>query len=1059
VVIDAQSASTGTPAGTRETERVQTRGALVLRRFLRRKSAVAGLVTLVVLFLLAFAGPHLTKWSYDSIDYTALLQPPSASHWFGTTQIGEDVYAQTLRGLQKSLIIGLLAALLTTGMAALVGAWAGYFGGWVDRTLSWIIDLLLVIPSFFILAILSPLFRGKTWLILVVLLAAFGWMIAARVVRNLTLTLKEREFVKAARFIGVPSRKIILRHIIANMSSYLIIDATIAVGLTILGESGLSYLGFGVQKPDISLGTLIADGTRAALTFPWLFLFSGSFLIITVLAVSVVGDGLRDALDPRSTGASPQLFRNVGSDEESAEPPMAMAGTVSPTAVLTQSAKREAPPGSHATESSVQPVPEAEPVADSPPDPDAILRVRDLRVVFPTEGGTLTAVRGMTYSIAPGEVVGIVGESGCGKSVSALATLGLLPGHARVTGSVQFRGRELLGLGDKELSAIRGKGISMVFQDPLSALTPVYTVGDQIAEAILVHRDISADAADRRAVELLDVVGIPYAKERARAFPHEFSGGMRQRVMIAMAMANDPALIIADEPTTALDVTIQAQIVEVLRTAQRETGAAVLIITHDLGLIAGFADRVLVMYAGKVVETATVDELFSAPRMPYTLGLLGSLPRVDAVRQGPLTPVEGAPPSLVALPPGCPFEPRCPLRVHECVTKEPVLLTVRTAAGAGSNGHTAACHRSGDIEKQGLTALDVFPAPPAAAPTTNGHRSGDERTIRVEGLVRHFPLTKGAIFRRRVGTVRAVDGVTFDIAEGEVLGLVGESGCGKTTTIGEIMTLARPMGGTVELLGKDTATLDGRERKAIRRNVGVVFQDPMDSLDPRMPVGDILTEGMETHGVPHAERAERVRTLLRRVGLDPSHASRYPHEFSGGQRQRIGIARALALEPRLLVLDEPVSALDVSIRAGVVNLLMELRRELGLSYLFVAHDLSLVRHIADRVAVMYLGRIVEMGHGDLVFDRPAHPYTQALLSAIPIPDPVRERARRRIILTGDPPSPAETPSGCRFRTRCPLYAGLDAEKRRACEEEDPPLYPQAGDQAAACHYARPANVF
>jgi peptide/nickel transport system ATP-binding protein len=1031
----------------------------VLRRFLRRKIAVTGLVTLVLLFVLAFVGPHLTKWSYESIDYSALLQPPSASHWFGTTQIGQDVYAQTLRGLQKSLIIGLLAALLTTGMAALVGASAGYFGSWTDRSLSWSIDLLLVIPSFFILAILSPLFRGKTWLILVVLLAAFGWMVTARIVRSLALTLREREFVKAARFMGVPSRRIIRRHLIPNMASFLIIDATIAVAFTILGESGLSYFGFGVQKPDISLGTLIADGTRAALSFPWLFLFSGGFLILTVLAVSVVGDGLRDALDPRATAASPTLLRKGGFGEQSDEPPAAIAGTVSPTAVLAETALRESPFTSPGRELSAQPAPIAEPAPDVPPDPNAILQVRNLQVVFPTESGTLTAVRGMTYSIAPGEVVGIVGESGSGKSVSALATLGLLPGHARVTGSARFQGRELLGLGDKELSAIRGKGISMIFQDPLSALTPVYTVGDQIAEAILVHRDISKEAAAKRAVELLDLVGIPQANERRRAFPHEFSGGMRQRVMIAMAMANDPALIIADEPTTALDVTIQAQIVEVLKTAQRETGAAVLIITHDLGLIAGFADRVLVMYAGKVVEAATVDELFTAPRMPYTLGLLGSLPRIDAVRQGPLTPVEGAPPSLVALPPGCPFEPRCPMRVHECITREPALLTVGRAASAGGNGHAAACHRSGDIEKQGLTAIDVFPAPPGAAPTTNGHRSGDERTIRVDGLVRHFPLTRGAIFRRRVGTVRAVDGVTFDIAEGEVLGLVGESGCGKTTTIGEIMTLARPMGGTVELLGRDTATLDARERKSIRRNVGVVFQDPMDSLDPRMPVGDILTEGMETHGVPHAERAERVRTLLRRVGLDPSHASRYPHEFSGGQRQRIGIARALALEPRLVVLDEPVSALDVSIRAGVVNLLMELRRELGLSYLFVAHDLSLVRHIADRVAVMYLGRIVEMGHSDLVFDRPAHPYTQALLSAIPIPDPVRERARRRIILKGDPPSPAETPSGCRFRTRCPLYASLDAEKRRACEEEDPPLYPQGGDQAAACHYARPANVF
>jgi peptide/nickel transport system ATP-binding protein len=1027
-------------------EASSSRAGLVLRRLLRRKSAVAGLLVLVGLFVLAFVGPYFTKWTHESIDATALLQPPSSTHWFGTTQIGQDVYAQTLRGLQKSLIIGLLSALLTTGIAAIVGSTAGYFGGWVDRSLSWVIDLLLVIPSFFILAIMSPMFRGKTWFVLVLLLAAFGWMITARVIRSLTLSLREREFVEAARLIGVPSRKIIARHLLPNMSSFLVIDATIAVGLTILAETGLSFLGFGVQAPDVSLGTLIEEGTGAALTYPWLFMYAGALLIITVLAVSVVGDGLRDALDPKSTAASPRLGRKAG-PREAHDPPPAIAGTVSPTAVLSEPALREG------TGSFVAPDEVADDEERLPPkDPAAVLQVRGLSVSFPTESGRLRAVRGLSYSIAPGEIVGMVGESGSGKSVSALAALGLLPGYASVAGSVLFRGRELIGLGDKELSSIRGAGISMIFQDPLSALTPVYTVGDQIAEAILVHQDVSKEQAKRRAVELLELVGIPHAKERSRAFPHEFSGGMRQRVMIAMAMANDPALIVADEPTTALDVTIQAQIVEVLKTAQRETGAAVLVITHDLGLIAGFADRVLVMYAGRLVEAAPVDEIFNAPRMPYTLGLLGSLPRVDALRQGPLTPVEGAPPSLVSLPPGCPFTPRCPLRIAECSAVEPPLVAIRRP------DHLAACHRSRHIEDEGLTATDVFPAPAAAAPTTNGHRSGP-RTMDVKELVRHFPLTKGAIFRKRVGTVRAVDGVTFDIAEGEVLGLVGESGCGKTTTIGEIMALTRPMGGTVEVFGRDTADLSSAERREIRRSVGVVFQDPMDSLDPKMPVGDILAEGMETYGVPKAERAARIRTLLTKVGLEPSHASRYPHEFSGGQRQRIGIARALALDPRLVVLDEPVSALDVSIRAGVVNLLMELRREHALSYLFVAHDLSLVRHIADRVAVMYLGRVIEIGDVETVFDRPAHPYTQALLSAIPIPDPAKERSRRRIILKGDPPSPAETPSGCRFRTRCPLYAALGPEERRLCDDEDPGLIPQGQDHEAACHYARPSNVF
>ena len=681
--------------------------------------------------------------------------------------------------------------------------------------------------------------------------------------------------------------------------------------------------------------------------------------------------------------------------------------------------------------------------------PGAVLEVRDLHVTFPSEGGPVRAVRGMTYALAPGEVLGIVGESGSGKSVSSLAVMGLLPSTARVTGSILFRGRELLGLPDREFSELRGEGISMVFQDPLSALTPVYTVGDQIAEAIRIHRQVGKDEAARKAIDLLDLVGIPNARQRARGFPHEFSGGMRQRVMIAMAIANHPDVIIADEPTTALDVTVQAQILEVLHTAQEATGAAIIMITHDLGVIAGFADRVTVMYAGRPVETGSVDDIFYRPRMPYTLGLLGSLPRLDRAERQPLTPVEGNPPSLVKLPPGCPFAPRCPMRLSVCVELEPDLDQTRHP------GHRAACHRHPEIEAQTLTATDVFPAPVAGdPPIARLPRTQRAAVLDVEGLVRRFPLTRGAVFRRTVGIVHAVDGISFDIREGETLGLVGESGCGKTTTTNEILSLVRPQAGRIAVLGRDTERLDRSARREIRRDVSVVFQDPMASLDPRLPVADILAEPLRTYRIPKEQRAARVRELLRLVGLGPEHAARYPTEFSGGQRQRICIARALALEPKLIVLDEPVSALDVSIRAGIINLLEQLREKLNLSYLFVAHDLSVVRHIANRVAVMYLGRIVEIGAVDRVFDAPAHPYTQALLSAIPLPDPVRERERRRIVLQGDLPSPADPPSGCRFRTRCPLHATLSPEDARRCIEDDPGLYGQGPDHGAACHFAQ-----
>jgi peptide/nickel transport system ATP-binding protein len=682
-----------------------------------------------------------------------------------------------------------------------------------------------------------------------------------------------------------------------------------------------------------------------------------------------------------------------------------------------------------------------------------VLAVRDLRVTFPGQAGDVRAVRGIDVELRRGEVLGIVGESGSGKSATALAVTGLLPSYAKVEGSVALDGQELLGRDDAGMARIRGKRVAVVFQDPLSALTPVYTIGDQIAEAVRIHNDVSKQAARERTVELLELVGIPNAAERANAFPHEFSGGMRQRVMIAMAIANDPDVIVADEPTTALDVTIQAQVLEVLRTAREVTGAAIVIITHDLSVIAGFADRVAVMYAGRIVESGTVDEVFYSPRMPYTMGLLGAIPRADESGDRPLVPIEGSPPSLVDLPPGCPFAPRCPLVFDTCREVEPALIAV------GSPGHRSACHLAEKIEAGGWSPADVYPVPELPeAPIARVPREEREVVLEARDLVRHYPLMKGAVFKRQVGAVQAVDGISFDVRDGETLGLVGESGCGKSTTLLEVLELAAPQAGRIVVLGRDTAELSASERRALRRDVNIVFQDPMASLDPRMPVSDILAEPMRTHGMDGAKVSARIRELLRLVGLNPEHAGRYPQQFSGGQRQRIGIARALALEPELLVLDEPVSALDVSIQAGVINLLEDLRARLGLSYLFVAHDLAVVRHIADRIAVMYLGKIVEIGDVTRVYESASHPYTQALLSAIPLPDPHKERARRRILLEGDLPSPADPPSGCRFRTRCPKFAALDDGRRRRCLEEEPPLYGLADDHSAACHYAEAVKV-
>ena len=678
-----------------------------------------------------------------------------------------------------------------------------------------------------------------------------------------------------------------------------------------------------------------------------------------------------------------------------------------------------------------------------------LLSVRDLSVTFPQrDGDAVQAVRGISYDVYPGEFLGIVGESGSGKSVSSLAIMGLLPSTAEITGSIEFEGRPLIGLDDNKLSRIRGKELAMVFQDPLSALTPVYTVGDQISEALRLHDSkLSMQAAAARAVELLKVVGIPDAERRARAFPHEYSGGMRQRAMIAMAIANDPKVIIADEPTTALDVTIQAQILEVLETAKDITGASVVLITHDLGVVAGHADRVGVMYAGKMVELGATGEVFAAPQMPYTIGLLRSVPNMLTAGTQRLVPLEGRPPSLAHLPKGCPFAARCPIAIDACHDVEPSLV----AHDPDSPLHTSACIRAGEIVRGELVRSEVFPRP-EPLPEEERAETDDAPVLEVTDLKRHFPLMKGSVFPRRVGTVRAVDGVSFTLRPGRTLGLVGESGCGKTTTILEVMEMTAPQSGTIRIEGHDVATTTKKEVKGLRRDVQIVFQDPMGAIDPRLPIGEVITEPLWVQGVPKAQRDERVTELLELVGLDPAMADRYPHEFSGGQRQRIGIARALSTNPAVLILDEPVSALDVSIQAGVINLLEDLRERLGLSYLFVAHDLAVVRQIADDVAVMYLGVIVEQGPAAEVFNNPRHPYTKALISAAPIPDPAIERGRTRILLNGDLPSPTQEISGCRFRTRCPLYALLDESAQELCRASDPQLTPH-GRSKVACHHA------
>ena len=670
------------------------------------------------------------------------------------------------------------------------------------------------------------------------------------------------------------------------------------------------------------------------------------------------------------------------------------------------------------------------------PDLAPILSVRNLVVEAPAGDRCVRLLDRVSFDIYPNEVLGIVGESGSGKSMTMLAVMGLLPNLVRMTaGQVRLFGEDIAGLSFARMRAIRGRRMSMIFQDPMTSLNPVLRIANQLGEAIALHQpDMTPSRIRNRIVELLDLVGIPDAERRTNQFPHEFSGGMRQRAMIAMAIANDPALLIADEPTTALDVTIQAQVMEVLARARARTGAAMILIAHDLGLVAESANRVAVMYGGRIVEESAVETVFRDSRHPYTAGLLASLPRIDR-QSAELYSIPGQVADLRNRPTGCTFHPRCGLSGERraCAETLPELI-------ATGDNHRVACHFWQETaawaqrEAEGNRGEIVAPVRVRIATDV-------PVTLKVHDLHKTFKIRRSHGFGS--DRLSAVGGVSFELKQGETLGLVGESGCGKSTLGRVILGLHDATHGSVVLKGRKISGMKARALRAFRRHMQVVFQDPYASLDPRMTAGEIIAEPLR---INRMYQPGRVIELLGEVGLGPEAALRRPSEFSGGQRQRIAIARALALNPDLMVLDEAVSALDVSIQAQVVNLLKKLQQKLGLAYLFISHDLSVVRHISDHVAVMYLGKVVEIGERDQIFDAPSHPYTQALLSAIPNPDPAGG-VRQRIILKGDLPNPLKPPSGCAFRTRC--FKAQDI-----CASEEPALVAHvATGKLTACHFA------
>ena len=670
-----------------------------------------------------------------------------------------------------------------------------------------------------------------------------------------------------------------------------------------------------------------------------------------------------------------------------------------------------------------------------------LLEISDLKTEIRLKHGIVHAVDGVSLHVDPGETLGIVGESGCGKTMTALSIMNLLPTGGSITaGSITLDGLDISKLGNDDMRRIRGNDIGMIFQDPLTSLNPTITVGSQIAEAVRLHRDVTREQAMDRAVEVLDLVGLPRARERVGEYPHQFSGGMRQRVMIAMALACEPKLLIADEPTTALDVTIQKQILELIDDLRLRLQMSVILVTHDLGVIAGRADRVAVMYAGKIVETTDTTSLFANSRHPYTEALFHALPDKAAETKERLYSIPGIPPDLSNPPAGCRFAARCRYATDRCRQEEPPLT-------GESPLHQFACfYPVGAAETGTARVVTAFEeTSDAARPVLDGQYAGE--LLDVQHLVKNFPVTRGAVLQRRVGWLSAVADVNFSIRAGETFGLVGESGCGKTTVGRLIVGLEQATSGAINFEGKDLAKSSARAYRRERRFIQFMFQDSYASLDPRMRAGTILEEPLVVQRIgSRTERQRRVSEMLDHVGLPASAAERYPHEFSGGQRQRLGFARALMLSPKMIVADEPVSALDVSIQAQILNMMRDLQRELGLTYMFISHDLAVVRYLSTNIGVMYLGKLVEVGPADQVYLRPAHPYTRGLLDSAPVADPAVEHAKVSAGVRGELPSAINPPSGCRFRTRCPRAQQL-------CAEVEPQLVPfSAEGHLAACHF-------
>ena len=954
----------------------------------------AGVIALAI--VTALAAPFLPLVDPSAMDAPPYT-PPGAGHLLGTDNFGRDVFARLIWGTQLALLVAIVSSAIASLLGIVLGSLSGYFGGRTDAVLSRIFDVFLLIPSFFLVLLIVALF-GSGIEYTMIAIALTTWPRSARIMRAQVLSLKSRVYVQAARAAGASHLRTLARHVIPNGLAPIITDATILMGLAILTEAGLSFLGLGDQNA-VSWGRMIFEGQRQLRLAPWMSFFPGLSLLLLVAAFNLLGDGLNRALNP-------QLRR--------------LAARVKPAAAIE--------------------LPQAAPAPDGP-----MLDVRDLRLEYRLGSETIRAVDGISFTLARGGSLGIVGESGCGKSSLGAALLQVMaPNAALTSGDVTLDGeailrdgRRVMRDGVEVLQRLRWTRASIIFQSAMNALNPVMTIERQLLDAYRLHRPRArATAAESRIAEIFDLIGIP--RERLKAFPHELSGGMRQRAMIALSLLHEPALVIADEPTTALDVLVQDQILGELDALRRRMNLSLILISHDMGAVAESCAQVAVMYAGEIVELAPTARIFADPRHPYTQALLAALPSVTGARRM-LAGLPGEPFVSSGDHVGCRFAARCANAEALCRSEAPPRVRVGDA-------HEALCHFATRTVVAAAREFIVAPPQLEEGQRDAAARGGEsQRLLEARSLAKLYDLRRGLFTRG--AQLRAVDGIDLALAQGEVLALVGESGSGKTTT-GKLITLQeRPSAGSLHFDGEDVADLSGAALKAHRRRVQMIFQNPYEALDPRHRILDSVIEPLLIHGIGDArERRARAERMLEQVELKPASrfAERFPADLSGGQLQRVAIARALVLEPKLVVADEPVSMLDVSVRSGVMNLMLQLRREFDMSYLYITHDLAVARYMSTRIAVMYLGAIVEEGPTDALITRPAHPYTRLLVSAVP-----EHRAgaqRERIRLAGELSALRTAPTGCRFAPRCP-------SAREICTTTLPPKHAVTPAHWAACHFA------